>query len=401
MVDDDQRRDAVMDLAGLETALRPFGEGTMLPRAAYVDPAVFAWEQEHIFRSGWTCVGFSSQLPRPGDQRAEPVGAGSVLLVRDEEGMLRAFANTCRHRGHELLACGTAGPRNANSIICPYHAWTYTLSGGLRFASGLDRSAGFDRSAWGLAELSTAEWHGMIFVNDSREAGPLADALQALDEVVTSYEPERLVTAGREVYDAASNWKVLTENYHECYHCPAIHPQLCQVSPPESGVNFPPQRAWAGGWMQLRDGMTTMSLDGTSLGVPLRGLDHPGLRKVVYINIFPNVLLSLHPDYVMTHRLVPVAVDRTMIECTWAFAPEALDRPGFDPGYAVDFWDLTNRQDWLACESVQRGLASRQARPGPLAPSEDGVYNFITMVARTYRGESVWNPATRSAAVVS
>jgi glycine betaine catabolism A len=97
---------------------------------------------------------------------------------------------------------------------------------------------------------------------------------------------------------------------------------------------------------------------------------------------------------------VPVAVDRTMIECTWAFAPEALDRPGFDPGYAVEFWDLTNRQDWLACESVQRGLASRHARPGPLAPSEDGVYNFVTMVARTYRGEPAWNPATRTAAVV-
>jgi glycine betaine catabolism A len=103
----------------------------------------------------------------------------------------------------------------------------------------------------------------------------------------------------------------------------------------------------------------------------------------------------------MTHRLAPVAADRTMIECTWAFAPEALDRPGLDPGYAVEFWDLTSRQDWLACESVQRGLASRHARPGPLAPSEDGVYNFITMVAQTYRGESVWNPATRSAAVVS
>ena len=91
--------------------------------------------------------------------------------------------------------------------------------------------------------------------------------------------------------------------------------------------------------------------------------------------------------------------DRTMIECTWAFAPEALDQPGFDPGYAVEFWDLTNRQDWLACESVQRGLASGHARPGPLAPSEDGVYNFVTMVARSYQSDSVWR-ATRSTAVV-
>ena len=120
--------------------------------------------------------------------------------------------------------------------------------------------------------------------------------------------------------------------------------------------------------MDLRDGMDTMSLDGTSLGVPLRGLDATGLRTVIYVNIFPNVLLSLHPDYVMTHRLTPLAADRTLIECTWAFAPEALDKPGFDPGYAVEFWDITNRQDWGACESVQRGLSSEHAVPGPLSP---------------------------------
>ena len=117
--------------------------------------------------------------------------------------------------------------------------------------------------------------------------------------------------------------------------------------------------------MDLRDGMDTMSLDGTSLGVPLRGLDATGLRTVIYVNIFPNVLLSLHPDYVMTHRLTPLAADRTLIECTWAFAPEALDKPGFDPGYAVEFWDITNQQDWGACESVQRGLSSEHAVPGP------------------------------------
>jgi len=223
--------------------------------------------------------------------------------------------------------------------------------------------------------------------------------LAALEEVVTPYEPERLVIAGRHTYDAAANWKILTENYQECYHCPAIHPEFCRVSPPKSGANYPAQNAWVGGWMDLRDGMDTMSLDGISLGTPLRGLDAQGLRTVIYVSIFPNVLLSLHPDYVMTHRLVPLAVDRTMIECTWAFAPEAVDRPGFDPGYAVELWDLTNRQDWAACESVQRGLSSPHARPGPLSPDEDAVYQFVTMVARGYLGQSVWDPAAKAHAV--
>jgi glycine betaine catabolism A len=398
MVSQDGSSAAPLDPAGLAQSLRAFGESTMLPRAAYVDPAVFGWEQQHFFGSGWTCVGFSSQLARPGDQRAERAGAGSVLLVRGDDGVLRAFANTCRHRGHELLACGADAQRN-NSIICPYHSWTYALSGTLRFASGFKGQAGFDESRWGLAELPAAEWHGLIFVDASGDCAPIAESLRMLDELIAPHEPERLAIAGRHVYDAAANWKILSENYHECYHCPVIHPELCKVSPPKSGANYPAQGTWVGGWMDLRDGMDTMSLDGTSLGIPLRGLDAAGLRTVIYVNIFPNVLLSLHPDYVMTHRLTPLAVDRTMIECSWAFAPEALEQPGFDPGYAVEVWDITNQQDWRACESVQRGLSSEHAQPGPLSPDEDAVYQFVTMVARGYLGQPVWNPGASAPAV--
>ncbi len=202
----------------------------------------------------------------------------------------------------------------------------------------------------------------------------------------------RLELAGRHDYDARANWKILSENYHECYHCPTIHPELCKVSPPKSGENYTLPGPWVGGWMELRDGVATMSLDGRSDGVVLRRLDETGQRTVIYVHIFPNVLLSLHPDYVMVHRLVPLAADLTRIECTWAFAPESLQQPGFDPGYAIDFWDITNRQDWHACESVQRGLSSPHAVPGPLSPAEDAVYQFVTMVARGYLGEPVWNP---------
>jgi Rieske 2Fe-2S family protein len=362
----------------------------MLPRAAYVDPAVFEWEQRHFFGGGWMCVGRSDQVAEPGDQRAEAVSEGGILLVRDEHGVLRAFANTCRHRGHELLPCGAAAQQKV--IICPYHSWTYGLDGHLRAAAGFKNQPGFVAREWGLNELPATEWHGLVFVDGSGAAPPLADTLGTFEEVVAPYEMERLVVAGQHDYEITANWKVLTENYHECYHCPAIHPELCRVSPPRSGQNYPAGGTWVGGWMDLRDGMATMSLDGASHGAALRGLDAKGLRTVIYVNIFPNLLLSLHPDYVMVHRLVPRAADRTRIECTWAFAPESLAQPGFDPGYAVEFWDLTNRQDWHACESVQRGLSSPHAVPGPLSPEEDAVYQFVTMVARGYRGEPVWNP---------
>jgi Rieske 2Fe-2S family protein len=379
---------APLDPAGVHDALKPFGESRMLPSPAYVDPAVFGWEQKHFFGGGWSCVGFSAELADPGDQRAVRIGEGSVLLTRDDEGRLHAFANFCRHRGHELLPCGGSAQRQ--SIVCPYHSWAYGLDGELRSAKGFKGTSGFEEARWGLVALPVTDWHGLIFVDGGGSAGPLEPALAELDALIAPYEPERLVIAGRHNYDAGANWKILTENYHECYHCPMIHPELCKVSPPKSGENYQAAGPWVGGWMDLRDGMTTMSLDGTSLGVPLRGLDAVGLRTVIYVNIFPNVLLSLHPDYVMTHRLTPLAVDRTMIECTWAFAPEALDRPDFDPGYAVEFWDITNQQDWGACESVQRGLSSAHAVAGPLSPDEDAVYQFVTRVARGYTGQPVW-----------
>jgi glycine betaine catabolism A len=385
---------APVDGAGLQAALRPFGQSRMLPSAAYTSAAVFEWERRHFFGGGWACAGLSSLVPSPGDQRAVATGAGGAIVVRGEDGVLRAFANTCPHRGHELLPCDSAATTsstppatvNARAIVCPYHSWAFNLSGELRGAPGW--GGGRPEGDWSLHELLVVEWHGLIFVDGSGgAAGPLP--LARLDPLVAPYEPERLVVAATHTYDTPANWKVLSENYHECYHCPTIHPELCAVSPPRSGVNFDSAGGWMGGYMELRGGAVTMSLDGRSGGVPLRGLADDALRTVKYVNLWPNVLLSLHPDYVMTHVLTPVAAGRTIIECSWAFAPEAVSSPGFDPAFAVDFWDLTNRQDWAACESVQRGLMSPLAAAGPLSPAEDSVYSFVTTVARGYLGGRV------------
>jgi Rieske 2Fe-2S family protein len=383
------RPPAPIDPSELAQSLQPFGDSRMLPRDAYISDAVFAWEQQHFFAGGWMCVGRSEDVAAAGDQRAESVGTASVLLVRGDDGVLRAFANTCRHRGHELLGCGAS--INRRVVACPYHSWGYELSGELRAAKGFKGREGFDASQWGLAPLPVAEWHGLVFVDGSGGAAPIEAGLGTLEEIVAAYEMERLRVAGRHEYEVAANWKILTENYHECYHCPVIHPELCSVSPPSSGSNYPASGSWVGGTMDLREGMDTMSLDGTSGGVWLRGLQAEALRTVIYLNVFPNILISLHPDYVMVHRLTPLAANRTRIECTWAFAPESLEQDGFDPSYAIDFWDITNRQDWQACESVQRGLTSPHAVPGPLSPEEDAVYQFVTMVARGYQGKPVTN----------
>ncbi|MBJ7340247.1 aromatic ring-hydroxylating dioxygenase subunit alpha [Mycolicibacterium sp.] len=367
----------------LAASLAPFGSSRMLPREAYVDPAVFDWERRHIF-SGWTCVGHASDMAGVGTQRAIGSGANAMLLVHGDDGVVRAFANTCRHRGHELLECGTSAKRRG--IVCPYHSWSYRLDGGLRHAPGFGDGDGFEPAEFGLTPLRLVDWHGWLFVDASGEDVEFAQHVAGLEEIVSPYRPEELVIVDRHSYELATNWKVIAENYQECYHCSTIHPELSKISPPDTGENLEFAGSWMGGWMSMIEGAETMSFTGKSGGVAIKGLSEHELRTVMYLVGFPNLLVSLHPDYVMTHVMTPLAADRTHVECAWAFPKDVAAQADFDPSYAVDFWDLTNRQDWAACESVQRGLSSPHARPGPLAPDEDGVYQFVTRVARSYQG---------------
>jgi Rieske 2Fe-2S family protein len=227
------------------------------------------------------------------------------------------------------------------------------------------------------------EWNGWVFVNASGDAPDFSDHCGSLDALTKAHECGRLVAVARHDYVVEANWKIVTENYHECYHCPQIHPELCRVTSPDSGTDDPSDGAWAGGSMDLFDHAVTMSITGESGGKILRGLDGSQSRKVYYYSLWPNLLISLHPDYVMTHRLEPLAPNKTRIECEWLFPPEVAT-DGFDPSYAVDFWDITNREDWGACESVQRGTASRAYRQGPLSMVEGTTHQFIAMVAAGY-----------------
>jgi Rieske 2Fe-2S family protein len=357
-----------------------------LPQAAYIDPDVFAWEQAHFLEPAWFCVGRSADLAAPGDQRAVRIGdKEGVLLVRAENGELRGFYNTCRHRGHELLACG-GRPQNANVVRCPYHRWVYDLDGSFKGGPGMAAQEGFDRNdpEHSLRPARIEEWAGFVFVNASGDAAPLAKHLGALAELADPYSLAETFIGASHSYEIAANWKIIVENYHECYHCSEIHPELCNVSTPGSGEDWEPDGVVIGGSMDLLPHAETMSLDGRSLGVPFAKLSGKQLREVYYLEVFPNVLLSLHPDYVMVHRLEPLAPDRTHVECMWLFPPEAKQHPEFNPSYAADFWDITNRQDWAACEAVQRGVAGRGYRQSLFSEMERIVHESMAMVARGY-----------------
>ena len=355
----------------------------MLPVGAYRDEAVLVWERNNLF-NGWVSLGRAEEIKRPRQMKAYAAGTGGVLVVRGDDGLLRGFENACRHRGHELLACDRTAENRA--IVCPYHAWSYRLDGSMIGAPGYRQAKNFDPSEYGLHAVELREWHGWVFANRGTDAS-FESHIEGLGAVLERYEASDLVSVETHEYDVAANWKVIVENYQECYHCPSIHPELCRVSPPESGDNLPPQGSWIGGDMDLREGAATMSLDGHSDGTVMTRLDEVEQRTVMYIAVLPNMLISLHPDYIMTHLLTPITAELTRIRCSWAFPTAAIEREGFSPAYAVDFWDITNRQDWAACESVQRGLSTPGFVPGPLAPAEDGVYDFVRFVASKYAGQ--------------
>ena len=259
-----------------------------------------------------------------------------------------------------------------------------------------ERERFFDRSWVCLGRVGThrrargqIERGGWVFARRDAEGADAEEQFGNLWEHLAPWEPERLVVAARHSYEIAANWKLIHENYQECYHCSEIHPELCTVTPPDSGYSIDIRGLYVAGPMDLYDGVETMSLDGRSGGVPIRGLRDHQLREVGYFGVFPNLLISPHPDYVLTHRIEPLAPGRSFVECEWLFPPEALELDGFDPAYAVEFWDVTNREDWAACESLQRTTASRGHRPGPMSTVwEGGVYMQVRMIADGYlRGD--------------
>jgi Rieske 2Fe-2S family protein len=381
---------APLDELQLRKVIDDFGQNLTLPSAAYTSPDVLGWEKENLWQSTWVCVGRLEELVAPRQVRAVDLGDESVLLVRDEDGTLRAFSNVCRHRGHELAPVGDA--IDVRLIRCPYHSWSYRLDGSLRAAPTFTQSPTFDASEFPLISVDVGVFGGWVFIDLSGSSPSLESHFGNLADIVSPYEPERLMTAATHSYEVEANWKVVVENYNECYHCSTIHPELCEVTPPDSGFDHIPTGMWLGGTMDLKEHAVTMSLDGSSNGVNFRKIDEQQARQVWYLTVAPNLLLSMHPDYVMTHVLTPIGVDRTFIECAWLFPPEAFDLPNFDPSYATDFWDITNREDWSACEGVQRGLRNRGYRPGPLSRWEGTVYQFLGVIARSYLGEGMVVP---------
>ena len=340
-----------------------------LPRASYLDATEFRHEYAAIFESGWVCVGRSDALAEPGDYLAIRLQEQSLLVVRGDNGVLRAFYNVCRHRGTELVPLKDPGPISgqfSRSIVCPYHAWSYHLDGRLRGTPHL----AIDTDGVTLHTITLAEWGGFIFVclaesHDEPLSQTLGDGIARLQRY-----PLADLRAGHTItYDVEANWKVIVENYNECYHCGPVHPELCQIVPAfkQGGGN---ELDWDDG-VPHRDGANTFTASGTTTRAPFPGLSETEKTHHKGELLYPNLMLSLSMDHVAAFYLWPQSAGHTRIQSDFLFHPDELRKPDFDGSDAVEFWGVVNQQDWDICESVQRGMHNKVFEHGYYAPMED------------------------------
>ena len=339
-----------------------------LPGRYYTSPEIYAEELERVFSRRWVAVGRADEISDPGDYLLRTIAGESVILVRGRDRVLRAFYNVCRHRGTRL--CEEPHGRFSETIQCPYHAWTYTIDGQLIGAPHMNEVAGFDKRDFPLHRVALEAWEGFALASLAREPESFAAAFAPLAGRFSRFNLAKLRSARRIDYDVAANWKLIFQNYSECLHCPVIHPGLVKLTPYTSGANDLVEGPYLGGYMVITQEGGSLTMTGRACGAPVGALPAEDLNRVYFYTIFPNLLLSLHPDYVMFHTLWPEGPGRTRIICEWLFHPDSFTQSGFDPDDAVRFWDITNRQDWHICELSHAGIASRAYEPGPYSPRE-------------------------------
>ena len=366
-------------MARLET---PFV--STLPGRYYYDPAIYEMELERIFSQMWVCVGRADAITGAGVYEVVTVGRESIIVVRGRDDVLRAFLNVCRHRGARL--CNEASGKLKGSIQCRYHAWTYGLDGRLIGAPNVLSDEQFERALFGLLPVALEVWEGLIWLNLGDDPAPIADQLnEPIIErfggyaAFARYDVGNLKVGKRIAYDVQANWKLVLENFMECYHCGPMHPEFCRLLP---GYKTGDVSDYVNGEaVSLAENVEAFTITGKASRPPLPGLLPEDLRHYYGFVLQPNVLLNLLHDHVVMHWLIPNGPGRTVIMCDWLFDPQVMARADFDPMDAVEIFDIVNRQDWEVCELTQLSMGSKAYRSGGVyVPEERHIRAFADFV---------------------
>jgi glycine betaine catabolism A len=355
----------------------------------YASAEVFELERARIFHAAWFCAARADALSRPREFAVVDVAGESVIILRDEQGELRAFFNVCRHRGSRLCDGGGRLPR---AIRCPYHAWSYGLDGRLLGTPNVAPDEQLPREQLGLVPVALELWDGFVWLDLSGSAPPLHEQFRrwASDDPDqwARYGLAGLVVGARREYEVAANWKIIVENYNECLHCPTVHPSLVPVVPLYrfGEVEEAPGEGASGN--RLAEGLTSFSPTGRSALPRLPGLSDEDANTFYGVTLLPNLIVNYHSDNVSTFHLFPQEADRTRVVCDYLFRPETVHQPGFDPSEVVDFRHRLALEDWAVCERAQQGMGSAAFAAGGMLPYADRYLHAFHQQYRDMRDRS-------------
>jgi glycine betaine catabolism A len=350
-----------------------------LPGHFYTDSDIFTLEQEKLFERMWFCAVRAADLGKPGAFKTVQVGRESVIVTRSRSGEIRAFLNVCAHRGARL--CVDESGEVKRAFQCPYHAWTYDLDGKLIAAPNLTKMPDIDRIQYGLRSVAVREWLGYVWLSLADEP-PSFDATVVQDvrdrlgdiELIDRYGIADLSLGRRIVYDVKANWKLIIENFMECYHCATIHPELTEVLP-EFADGYAAQ-FYVGHGAEFGEDIAGFTVDGTEGHEVISGIAPEQDRRYYAITVRPQVFINLVPDQVIIHRMFPMAADHTVVECDWLYTPGVVAK-GENLDSSVELFHRVNQQDFAACERCQPAMSSRRYRDGGvLVPSEHHIGAF-------------------------
>jgi phenylpropionate dioxygenase-like ring-hydroxylating dioxygenase large terminal subunit len=369
--------------------------GWGLEQPFYTDKDIFKLEWQHIWKKYWLFVGTSAEIPKPGDYFTYTAQNDSIIIIRGNEGEVYARYNTCRHRG-SLICLEEKG--NVPKLMCPYHQWVYDKDGTLLKARLMPDD--FDRAAHGLHSVHVQVVNGLIFISLAQDPPDFSKVKEGYTPLLKPFQIGNAKVAYKKRYELRTNWKLIAENFRECYHCGPAHPEYCNAvigaNLRESAEEVLAERkvVWQNKGLSvdnidfendsfhfavrypLRPGVQSYSLDGKSVAKPMG--DHKDFDAgVLGLVVYPNFWMDAVSDYMWTMRLTAVSPSKTIIDLTWLVDGEAVEGVDYTLERLTDFWRITGEQDWTLCENNFKGVESSRYQPGPYAPAEMDVVKFV------------------------
>ncbi len=357
-------------------AFQPFESAYAMPKSVYTSQGFLNREISNIFAKEWFCVGRSDGLPNPGDYITLNLASQPIMVIRDQNGQLRAQVNVCRHRMSKLLE----GSGNTKRIVCPYHGWTYNLDGSLRGAPAMKRNKSFDRNQMNLPEIRCEEWLGWVLVSLNPDVEPVSKKLTKIESMIGDFDMGSYKQAFFETFEWNTNWKVLADNFMESYHLPVCHAAtiggVSKVDDVECPEGF---EAFNYHTLQKEEDFTLSVAhpDNTSLQGERRYMTY-------LLAIYPSWLITLTPGYFWYLSLYPEAPGRVRIYFGGGMAKEFA----FSPESQKHFEELrvlldeVNEEDRGCTERVYAGLLSKFHNPGPLSHLERPNYEFAQYISK-------------------